>query len=100
MLTAITHLGKRGTLVIPAQLRQEFGLKEGDLIITEASPNGILLRPAMAVPVELYSKERQAEFLLSNAVDKKDYERIKKEVLAMGIDPSKIPHYHPKDNKK
>lgn len=99
MITALTHIGKRGTLVIPASLRQAFGLKEGDLIITEASKEGILLRPAIAVPVECYSKERQAEFLLSNAIDEEDYEKIKEEVIAMGLDPSKIPHHHPRDNK-
>ena len=45
-----SKVGKRGTLVIPATLRQRFGLKEGSLVIAEATPEGILLRPAIAVP--------------------------------------------------
>ena len=29
--------------------------------------------PGVALPVEIYSEERKAEFLLSNAVDEQDY---------------------------
>jgi hypothetical protein len=43
----------------------------------------------------MYAPERQAEFLLSNAVDVKDYVRAKEEVRKMGLDPRKIPHYKP-----
>jgi len=43
----------------------------------------------------MYASERQAEFLLSNAVDAKDYARAKEEVRKMGLDPRKIPHYEP-----
>jgi len=51
-------IGKRGTLVIPAKLRQRFALKEGDLLVTEVREDGILLRPAVAVPVEIYTPQR------------------------------------------
>ena len=43
----------------------------------------------------MYAPERQAEFLLSNAVGAKDYARAKEEVRKMGLDPRKIPHYKP-----
>ena len=43
----------------------------------------------------MYAPERQAEFLLSNAVDAKDYVRAKEDVRKMGLDPRKIPHYKP-----
>ena len=43
----------------------------------------------------MYAPERQAEFLLSNAVDAKDYTRAKEEVRKMGLDTRKIPHYKP-----
>jgi len=43
----------------------------------------------------MYASERQAEFLLSNAVDAKDYARAKEEVRKMDLDPRKIPHYEP-----
>ncbi len=46
-------------------------------------------------PVEVYSDERVAEFLLSNTVDREDYERAVKLVRKMGLDPAKIDHDKP-----
>lgn len=47
--------------------------------------------------VELYSNERKAEFLLSNAVDSEDYQWAVREVKKLGLDPKKIPHRRPSD---
>lgn len=88
-------VGKRGVVVIPAALRRQFNLEEGTLIIVEERADGILLRPAVAVPVETYSPARRAEFLLSNATDAQDYARAVVEVRRMGLDPETIPHYKP-----
>ena len=96
MSVEVTKVGKRGMVVIPFQLRREFGLDEGSLVIAEKSGDGILFRPAVALPTEIYSKARQAEFLLSNAVDHKDYSEAVKEVKKMGLEPEKIRHYKPK----
>lgn len=89
------RIGKRGTLVIPAPLRRRFGLSEGTEVIAEATEDGILLRPAVTVPMEIYSPERKAEFLLTNAVDPEDYERAREEVRALGVDPDVIAHERP-----
>jgi AbrB family looped-hinge helix DNA binding protein len=89
------RIGKRGSFVIPAALRRRFGLEEGALVIAEERPEGVLIRPALAVPIETYSPERKAEFLLSNAVDRKDYLAARAAVEAMGVDPNKIPHATP-----
>jgi len=94
-----TKIGKRGTVVIPAQLRKRFGFLEGSLVIAEELEDGVLLRPAVAMPVEVYSPERIAEFLLSNAVDEEDYLQAKKEVKKLGLDPSKIRHQKPTRKK-
>jgi AbrB family looped-hinge helix DNA binding protein len=61
-------VGKRGTFVIPAKLRQRFGLTEGSLIIAEETSEGILLRPAIAVPTKIYSQE-QLEAMLIEGLD-------------------------------
>ena len=90
-----SRIGKRGTLVIPAKLRRRFGIEEGSEVIAEETPEGILIRPAVTVPIELYSDERKAEFLLSNAVDAEDYEKAIEEVRRMGLDPSDIAHHRP-----
>jgi AbrB family looped-hinge helix DNA binding protein len=90
-----SRVGKRGTVVIPAALRRRFGIEEGSSIIAEGREEGILLRPALAVPLESYTAERKAEFLLSNAVDGEDYARAEEEVRRMGLDPATIPHRRP-----
>jgi AbrB family looped-hinge helix DNA binding protein len=95
--TESSRIGKRGTFVIPAKLRRRFGIEEGSEVIAEETPEGILIRPAITVPFELYSAERRAEFLLSNAVDAADYERAVEEVRRLGLEPEKIAHQAPED---
>lgn len=88
-------IGKKGVFVIPARLRKRFGLEEGSLVIAEEKEDGILIRPAVALPVEIYSPERVAEFFLSNAVDNKEYEEAISKVKEMGLNPDEIPHSKP-----
>ena len=90
-----TKVGKRGAIVVPAALRREFGLEEGSLVITEAREEGILLRPAVALPVEIYTPERKAEFLLVNAVDAADCMAARRRVEKMGLDPALVDHDPP-----
>ena len=89
------RVGKRGTFVIPAKLRRRFGIEEGSEVIAEETPDGILLRPAITVPIEVYADERKAEFILSNAVDAEDYRQALEAVRRMGLDPAKIDHRRP-----
>ena len=91
----VSKVGKRGAVVIPAPLRRRFGIEEGSLVVAEATEEGILIRPAVAVPVEVYTPRRKAEFLLSNAVDADDYARAVEEVRKMGLDPETVPHRKP-----
>lgn len=95
MKQEIVTVGKRGTIVIPASLRKQFGVHEGDLLITEDHGDGILIIPAVAVPIENYSLSRKAEFILSNATDLKDYEEACAEVRKLGLDPHTIQHHKP-----
>lgn len=92
-----SKVGKRGTLVIPAKLRRSYGIEEGSLVVAEAHPDGILLRPAVALAVETYTPQRKAEFLLSNATDEEQYAWAVAEVAKLGLDPAEIPHRHPHD---
>ena len=94
-LSESSKVGKRGTWVIPAPLRRRFGLEEGSEIIAEETPEGILIRPAFTVALEIYSPERKAEFLLSNAVGEEDYARAVAEVEGLGLDPASVPHSRP-----
>jgi AbrB family looped-hinge helix DNA binding protein len=94
-----SKVGKRGSVVVPARLRHKFGIKEGGLVIAEERPDGILIRPAVAFPVEIYTPERKAEFLLSNAVGVEDYRAAVAEVKKMGLEPASIRHHKPRKRR-
>jgi antitoxin PrlF len=52
----------RGVVTLPAKLREAMGLRADDLLIAEVTPEGILLRPAVTLPIETYSDRRVREF--------------------------------------
>lgn len=61
MKTTLT-VTSRGVVTLPAKLRQALGIKADDQLIAEATPEGLLLRPAVTLPVEIYSDQRIREF--------------------------------------
>ncbi|GAV22751.1 AbrB/MazE/SpoVT family DNA-binding domain-containing protein [Carboxydothermus pertinax] len=86
----IIQLGKRGTIVIPAEIRKKLNLKEGSYLIAEETKEGLLLKPAEIYEVEIYSNERKAEFLLANAVSEEDRMWAYGEIRKMGLNPEEI----------
>jgi AbrB family looped-hinge helix DNA binding protein len=84
-------VGKRGAIIVPAKLRKRFGIAEGSIVIAEEKEDGILIRPAVVVPVERYTPERKAEFLLTTATTEADYRKARKEVRKLGLDPDSLP---------
>jgi hypothetical protein len=77
-------------------MRRKYGFEEGSLVVAEPRAEGVLLRPVVTLPLEIYSPERKAEFLLNNVITPEDYEWAVKEVRKLGIDPETIPHKRPK----
>jgi len=61
MKTTLT-ITERGVITLPAQFRKVLGISAADQLIAETTPDGILLRPAVTLPIELYSAERLREF--------------------------------------
>jgi AbrB family looped-hinge helix DNA binding protein len=61
MKTTLT-ITSRGVVTLPAKLRQALGLKTDDQLIAETTPQGLLLRPSVTLPVEIYTPEREREF--------------------------------------
>jgi AbrB family looped-hinge helix DNA binding protein len=55
-------VSQRGVITLPAKLRKALGIKGEDLLLAETTPEGVLLRPAVALPVETYTQERLDEF--------------------------------------
>ncbi|HYT93529.1 MAG TPA: AbrB/MazE/SpoVT family DNA-binding domain-containing protein [Gemmataceae bacterium] len=90
-----SQVGEQGTVILPAELRQRYGLVAGSFVVAEAREEGILLRPAAGLPGEAYTPERNAEFILGSAIDGEDYFQAIAEVRAMGLNPEKIPHHKP-----
>ncbi len=91
-MTEYIRIGKRGTVVIPAELRRSYGLAEGDMLVMEEQAGGLLMKPMRAYEVEVYSPERRAEFLLNNAITAEEYDAALDEVRTMGLDPEAVPH--------
>ena len=60
-------INERGVITIPAAIRQAFGLKANDEVIIEQTEQGILLRPSMSVPLEIYTEKRIEEFASDEA---------------------------------
>ena len=61
MKTTVT-VTSRGVVTLPARLREALGVQAEDLLIAELVPDGLLLRPAVTLPVEIYTREREREF--------------------------------------
>jgi len=55
-------VSRGGVVKLPAKLRQAFGIKADDQLIAETTPEGLLLRPAVTLPIEIYSDQRIREF--------------------------------------
>ena len=61
-MKAIVTVTARGAVTLPAKLRQAMGLKADDQLIAETTAEGLLLRPAVTLPVEIYTPEHEREF--------------------------------------
>lgn len=61
MKTTVT-MNSRGVVTLPAKLRQALGLKADDQLIAETTAEGLILRPAVTLPLEVYTREREREF--------------------------------------
>ncbi len=61
-MQATISVSGRGLIVLPVEMRKAAGIRPQDTLIAETTPEGILLRPAVTLPVEIYTPGRVAEF--------------------------------------
>ena len=61
-MQATLTINSRGVITLPVKLRQSMGLKTDDQLIAETTPQGLLLRPAVTLPLEIYTSDRIEEF--------------------------------------
>lgn len=69
----IVTINQRGTLTLPKEIREKYGLKDGNQLIVEEGEGGIILRLAATFPIESYSDERVREFERENEDALKDF---------------------------
>ena len=55
-------VNRRGALTLPKDVRRRIGMSDGGTMSVRVTPDGVLLVPVAAFPVEIYTKERLAEF--------------------------------------
>ena len=77
MKTTLT-ITSRGVVTLPAKLRKALGLNADDQLIAETTSEGLLLRPAVTLPIEIYSEKRIREFDEAEAELSKVLRRKKK----------------------
>jgi AbrB family looped-hinge helix DNA binding protein len=53
------HVGRRGAIVLPSSVRKRYGLNDGSLFISEERDDGVLIRPAVATPIDLEEVRRK-----------------------------------------
>ena len=61
-MKATVTINSRGVVTLPAKLRRAAGIRPDDQMIVETTPEGLLLRPAVTLPIEIYSEARLKEF--------------------------------------
>ena len=61
-MKATLTMTERGVITLPAKLRKALGLSADDQLIAETTSEGLLLRPAVTLPIEMYSEARLREF--------------------------------------
>ena len=76
-MTKVININERGTLTLPKEMRLRLGVNASAQVVAEETDDGILLRPGVTFPVEMYSDKRVAEFRQHNEDALKGY-RLKK----------------------
>jgi len=61
-MKATITVTSRGVVTLPLGIRKALGIKADDTLIAETTPDGLLLRPAVTLPVEIYNDKRIREF--------------------------------------
>lgn len=61
-MQAKATINERGVITIPVAMRQALGLKANDEVLIEQTEQGLLIRPVLSVPLEIYTEKRIAEF--------------------------------------
>lgn len=79
-MNTILQVNPRGTMTLPKSVRTMLGISSsGGIVMLNLRENDVVLQPAVAFPVEMYTDARIAEFDAADAeLGKRLAKRIKK----------------------
>ncbi|MFH0352263.1 MAG: AbrB/MazE/SpoVT family DNA-binding domain-containing protein [Chromatiales bacterium] len=78
IMKATLTITRRGVITLPAKLREALGIQADQQLIAETTSEGLLLRPAVTLPIEIYDEKRIREFDEAEAELEKVLSRRKK----------------------
>lgn len=79
----IARLGKKGQVSIPKSVLRRLGLGEQTLLLVDTTPEGsIILRPAAAYPIEVYSDSRVREFAREDHLTPQEARRLRRKLAS------------------
>jgi len=61
-MNTILQINARGTLTLPKFVRKALGVGGGGVVMLDFRDNAVVLQPAVAFPIEMYTDARIAEF--------------------------------------
>jgi AbrB family looped-hinge helix DNA binding protein len=73
----IVTVTERGLITLPAKLRKSLGIHADDQLIAEMTSEGLLLRPCVTLPIEIYNDDRVREFDAAEAEVEETLRRVK-----------------------
>jgi len=77
----VIKLGKKGQVSIPRAILNHLGLEGGTMLLVETTADGgILLRPAVVYPIEIYTEERIEEFKISDRLTNEEAEQLQRQL--------------------
>ena len=62
MMQSQLTINNRGVVTLPAKIRKIMGFQANEQLIAETTPQGLLLRPTVTLPLEMYSPSPVGEF--------------------------------------
>lgn len=65
-MTKVISINEHGTLTLPKEMRVRLGITASGQVVVDETSEGVLLRPGVTVPIEVYLAERLGEFTRNN----------------------------------
>ena len=88
-MATTVKIGEGGTIALPEELRRQFGLQDGSLVVVDVSGGEIRLRTLEQVEQPAWSPEETAYYMLMSSRSREEWDAKQSSVLAMGVDPAK-----------